>query len=81
MIDILDEVFPRVAEAYRRAGITAPKARIGVVIDEYDEPDAVIDEICKLTDSFDLKLDFDNRADLARFRQAYEAVVKSSTTA
>src|SRR4051812_22418065 len=77
VIEILDEAFPPVAEAYRRAGIATPVARIGIVIDEYeDEPDAIVDEICLQTQPFDLKLNFRDRGELTRFLQEYEAVAK-----
>jgi hypothetical protein len=50
MIEILDEAFPRAAEAYRRAEIAAPVARIGIALEDYeDEPDAIVDEICRQT--------------------------------
>ncbi len=82
MIEILDEAFPRVANAYRRAGIAAPVARIGTALEQYDdEPDAVFDEIWRRTSIFDLKLDFRDRAALARFLQEYEALVNSSAAA
>jgi hypothetical protein len=56
-IDILDEAFPRVAAACRRAGVGPPVARIGTAADQYDsEPDAVFDEIRRRTSIFDLKL-------------------------
>jgi hypothetical protein len=59
IIDVLDEAFPRVADAYRWAGIAAPVARIGIALEQYDfEPDAVVDEIHRRTSVFDLKLDF-----------------------
>jgi hypothetical protein len=78
VIDILGEVFPRVAEAYRRADIAEPVTRIGIALDEYeDEPDAIVDEICLQTRPFDLKLNFRHRDELARFLQEYEAVMKS----
>jgi hypothetical protein len=73
-IEILEEAFPRVAAAYRRAELANATARIGLVLDDYDDDlDAVLDEIVKRTGAFDLKLDFDKRADLDRFLQAYEA--------
>ncbi len=65
MIDILDEAFPRVATACRRAGVASPVARIGTALEEYDfEPDAAFDEIWQRTSIFDLKLDFQDRAAL-----------------
>jgi hypothetical protein len=68
MIEILDEAFPRAAEAYRRAEIAAPVARIGIALEDYeDEPDAIVDEICRQTRTSDLKLDFRDRAALSRF--------------
>ncbi len=82
MIEVLDEAFPRVATACRRAGVAAPVARIGTALEEYEfEPDAVFDEIWRRTSIFDLKLDFRDRAALARFLQEYEALVKSSAAA
>jgi hypothetical protein len=78
VIEILDETFPRVAAAYRRAGILAPVARIGIVLDDYeDDPDAIVDEICRQTSACDLKLDFRDRAALADFLRQYEAVQRS----
>jgi hypothetical protein len=78
--EILKEVFPPVADAYRRAGIATPVARIGIVIDEYeDEPDAIVDEICLQTQPFDLKLNFRDRGELARFLEAYEALVRATS--
>ena len=38
-IEILEEAFPHVAEACRRAGIAMPVARIGIVLDEYEDED------------------------------------------
>jgi hypothetical protein len=82
MIDILDEAFPRVAAAYRRAGAGPPVARIGAAPGQYDsEPHAVSDEIRRRTSIFDLKLDFEDPATLARFLQEYETLVKSSADA
>jgi hypothetical protein len=67
-LEVLDEAFPRVARACRRAGIVEPEARIGVVLDEYEEePDAVVDEICNMTGVNDLKLSFARRGELERF--------------
>jgi hypothetical protein len=79
-IEILEEAFPQVAEACRRAGIATPVARIGIVLDEYeDEPDALTDEICRRSSSpFDLKLEFRDRGELARFLEAYEAAVRAT---
>jgi hypothetical protein len=78
MMDILDEAFPRVAAACRRAGVGPPVARIGTAHEQYDsEPDAVFDEIRRRTSIFDLKLDFQDRAALARFLREYAALVKS----
>jgi hypothetical protein len=77
-IDILDEAFSRVAAACRRAGIAAPVARIGIALDDYDdEPDAIVDEICRQTSACDLKLDFRDRVALAHFLREYEAVQRS----
>jgi hypothetical protein len=81
IIEILDEVFPPVALAYRRAGITAPVARVGIALEDYDdEPDALADEICRRTSPDDLKLDFRDRAALGRFLQEYEALLMPSDT-
>jgi hypothetical protein len=82
MIEILGEVFPPVALAYRRAGITAPVARIGIALEDYDdEPDALSDDICRRTSPDDLKLDFRDRGELARFLREYEALLMPSDTA
>jgi hypothetical protein len=82
MIDILDEAFPRVAAACRRAGVWAPAAPIGTAPKLYNfEPDAVFDHIRRRTGIFDLKLDFEDPAALARFLQEYAALVKSSADA
>jgi hypothetical protein len=35
-IEILDEAFPRVAKAYRLAGIAMPEARIGIALEQYE---------------------------------------------
>jgi hypothetical protein len=59
MIDVVDEAFPRVAVACRRA--------------ELYESDAVFETIRRRTGIFDLKLDFDDPATLARFLQEYAA--------
>jgi hypothetical protein len=78
-LEILDEAFPRVAQACRAAGIMEPEARIGLVLDEYeDEPDAVVDEISTLTGVNDLKLSFARRAELDLFLCAYEALLPAS---
>jgi hypothetical protein len=42
-----------------------------------DEPDAIVDEICRQTSACDLKLDFRDRAALSRFLQEYEAMAKA----
>jgi hypothetical protein len=82
VMEILDEAFPRVAAAYRRAGITAPVARIGIALEDYDdEPDALSDDICRRTSPDDLKLDFRDRGELARFLREYEALLMPSDTA
>jgi hypothetical protein len=74
MIAVLDEAFPRVAAAYRRAGAGLPVARIGTAPELYNsEPDAVFDHIRRRTGIFDLKLDFEDLAALARFLQEYTA--------
>jgi hypothetical protein len=78
-LEVLDEAFPSVAEACRRAGIMKPSARIGIALGEYeDEPDAVIDEICKLLGAFDLKLSFARGSELERFLQAHEALLTAA---
>ena len=70
------------AAACRRAGVAAPVARIGTALEQYDfEPDAVFDEIWRRTSIFDLKLDFQDRAALARFLQEYELLAKSTAAA
>ncbi len=82
MIEVLDEAFPRVATACRRAGVAAPVARIGAALEDYDfEPDSVFDEIWQRTSVFDLKLDFQDRAALARFLQEYGLLAKSTAGA
>jgi hypothetical protein len=82
MIDVLNEAFPRVAEAYRLAGITTAIACIGLAIDEYeDEPDEVLNEIIALTGAFDLRLTFRTRAELEEFLRAYEALLTTSERA
>src|SRR5690348_17001915 len=68
MIDVVGEAFPRVAVACRRAGVWAPTARIGTAPELY-ESDAVFETIRRRTGIFDLKLDFDDPAALARFLQ------------
>lgn len=79
MMDVLDEAFPRVAAACRQAGVWAPAARIGTAPELYDsEPDTVFDDIRRRTGIFDLKLDFQDRAALARFLYEYAALMKSS---
>jgi hypothetical protein len=78
-IDLLDEVFPVIAAAYRRADIAKAEARIYNAPEEYeDDPDEIEVEIFKLYGSHDLKLYFHSRAELARFLQAYEALLPSS---
>jgi hypothetical protein len=74
MIDVVDEAFPRVAVACRRAGVWAPPARIGTAPELYEsDSDAVFETIRRRTGIFDLKLDFDDPATLARFLQEYAA--------
>jgi hypothetical protein len=81
-LEVLDEAFPRVAQACRIAAIMKPIARIGIALEQYeDELDAITDEICKLTGMNDLKLSFVHRAELGRFLQAYEVLLISSETA
>ena len=76
MIEVLGEVFPQVAVAYRRIGVTDPEARIGAALDEYEsEPDAIVRQICSLTGVCDLRLTFRVRTDLERFLRAYAAVL------
>jgi hypothetical protein len=78
-IDLLDEVFPLIAAAYRRADIAKAKARIYNAPEEYeDDPDEIEAEIFKLYGTHDLKLYFHSRAELARFLQAYEALLAAS---
>jgi hypothetical protein len=42
----------------------------------HGEPDATVDEICRRTLPFDLKLDFNRRTELARLLREYEMVMK-----
>lgn len=56
--------------------------RIGTAPELYEsESDAVFETIRRRTGIFDLKLDFDDPAALARFLQEYAALVKSSADA
>ncbi len=82
MIEVLGELFPQVAVAYRRIGVTDPEARIGAALDEYEsEPDAIVRRICSLTGVCDLRLTFRVRTDLESFLQVYEALLMPSDTA
>jgi hypothetical protein len=73
MIEALEEVFPSVAAAYRRIGITEPIARIGSALEEYEEePDAVVRQICQLLGAYDLRLTFRGCDELDCFLRAYE---------
>jgi hypothetical protein len=72
-IDLLDEVFPLVAAAYRRAEVADVRARINNAGDEYeDDPDDATSEILKLYETHNPKLYFARRGELARFLLAYE---------
>jgi hypothetical protein len=78
-IELLDDVFPLIAAAYRYADIAKAEARIYNGLEEYeDDPDEIVEGILKLHGSHDLKLYFHSRAELARFLQAYEALLPSS---
>jgi hypothetical protein len=79
MINILDDAFPRVGAACRRAGVLMPVARVGTTLLDYEfDPDAVLDEVWQKTGRFDLKLNFQDRTALARFLQEYATLVRSS---
>jgi hypothetical protein len=81
MIEALDDVFPSVAAAYRRIGITEPIARIGSALGEYEEePDPVVRQICQLLGAYDLRLTFRGREELDCFLQAYEIMPAAPET-
>lgn len=75
MIEVLDEVFPSIAAAYRQIGVTQPTVKIGSAPEEYEEEsDAVVRQITSLVDNHDLRLTFRGRTELNRFLRAYEVL-------